>query len=130
MQANVGDTLLVHGRTVGQHDKVAEGLEVAKDLVAGHLSSPSGKVGAIAAGEAAIVEIDGRATGVYRDDSGRTHAVSAVCTHMGCLLGWNPVDLSWDCSCHGSRFATDGAVLHAPAIEPLATVRIEQEEPA
>ncbi|TXS51348.1 DUF1918 domain-containing protein [Streptomyces sp. t39] len=28
MQANVGDTLLVHGRTVGQHDKVAEVLEV------------------------------------------------------------------------------------------------------
>ncbi|MDQ0841662.1 DUF1918 domain-containing protein [Streptomyces sp. NPDC054847] len=28
MQANVGDTLLVHGRTVGQHDKVAEVVEV------------------------------------------------------------------------------------------------------
>jgi len=28
MEANVGDTLLVHGRTVGQHDKVAEVLEV------------------------------------------------------------------------------------------------------
>jgi Domain of unknown function (DUF1918) len=28
MQANVGDTLLVHGRTVGQHDRVAEVVEV------------------------------------------------------------------------------------------------------
>ncbi|ATW47638.1 DUF1918 domain-containing protein [Streptomyces xantholiticus] len=28
MQANVGDTLLVHGRTVGQHDKIAEVVEV------------------------------------------------------------------------------------------------------
>ncbi|ALC24269.1 DUF1918 domain-containing protein [Streptomyces pristinaespiralis] len=28
MQASVGDTLLVHGRTVGQHDKVAEVVEV------------------------------------------------------------------------------------------------------
>lgn len=28
MEANVGDTLLVHGRTVGQHDKVAEVVEV------------------------------------------------------------------------------------------------------
>jgi Rieske Fe-S protein len=109
---------------------VAEGLEVAKDLVGGHVASHSGKVGDIAIGEAAILEIDGRATGIYRDDSGRTHAVSAVCTHMGCLLGWNPVDRSWDCSCHGSRFATDGAVLHGPAIEPLEAVRIEQEEPA
>ncbi|MCA1660696.1 MAG: FAD-dependent oxidoreductase [Novosphingobium sp.] len=108
----------------------AEGLEVAKDLVAGHLDSHSGKAGEIDPGGAAIVEIDGRATGIYRDPAGRAHAVSAVCTHMGCLLGWNPVDRSWDCSCHGSRFAIDGAVLHGPAIEPLAPVRIEQEEPA
>ncbi|HET6356824.1 DUF1918 domain-containing protein [Streptomyces sp.] len=28
MQANVGDTLLVHGRIVGQHDKTAEVVEV------------------------------------------------------------------------------------------------------
>ncbi|MFF3459294.1 DUF1918 domain-containing protein [Streptomyces sp. NPDC002730] len=28
MQANVGDTLLMHGRTVGQHDKQAEVVEV------------------------------------------------------------------------------------------------------
>lgn len=28
MEANVGDTLLVHGRTVGQHDKTAEVVEV------------------------------------------------------------------------------------------------------
>ena len=109
---------------------VAEGLEVAKDLVGGHLAPHSGNAREIKPGKAAIVEIAGRATGIYRDESGRPHAVSAVCTHMGCLLGWNPVDRSWDCSCHGSRFATDGAVLHGPAIEPLEAVRIEQEEPA
>ncbi|MFJ2258789.1 DUF1918 domain-containing protein [Streptomyces sp. NPDC087844] len=28
MQATVGDQLLVHGRTVGQHDRVAEVIEV------------------------------------------------------------------------------------------------------
>ena len=28
MHANVGDQLLVHGRTVGQHDRVAEVTEV------------------------------------------------------------------------------------------------------
>lgn len=106
----------------------AAGLDVAKDLIGGHLAKHDGEIAGIAPGEAAIVDVAGRATGVYRDEQGGIHAVSAVCTHMGCLLGWNPIDLSWDCSCHGSRFAAHGAVLHGPAIEPLETVRIEQEE--
>ena len=37
------------------------------------------------------------------------------CPHMGCALKWNPQEHSWDCPCHGSRFATDGKVLDNPA---------------
>jgi Rieske Fe-S protein len=72
--------------------------------------------------EGAIVYSAGRAAGLYRDGDGLFRAVSAVCTHMGCMLGWNPVDRTWDCRCHGSRFAADGRVLHGPAVEPLAAV--------
>ena len=38
-----------------------------------------------------------------------------VCPHMGCALKWNPAEHSWDCPCHGSRFAQDGRVLNNPA---------------
>lgn len=37
------------------------------------------------------------------------------CPHMGCALKYNPREHSWDCPCHGSRFAEDGRVLDGPA---------------
>lgn len=37
------------------------------------------------------------------------------CPHLGCALKWNPYEHSWDCPCHGSRFAEDGKLLNSPA---------------
>lgn len=37
------------------------------------------------------------------------------CPHMGCALKYNPHERTWDCPCHGSRFAGDGTVLDGPA---------------
>lgn len=37
------------------------------------------------------------------------------CPHLGCALHWNAAEHSWDCPCHGSRFAADGRVLDNPA---------------
>jgi glycine/D-amino acid oxidase-like deaminating enzyme len=41
------------------------------------------------------------------------------CPHLGCALKWNPTERSWDCSCHGSRFAEDGKLLNNPAQKDL-----------
>ncbi|KSV58533.1 FAD-dependent oxidoreductase [Acetivibrio ethanolgignens] len=43
------------------------------------------------------------------------HKSPVRCSHMGCGLTWNPDEESWDCSCHGSRFAADGKLLDNPA---------------
>lgn len=103
---------------------IANAASVTADLVRGHLAPDTGPM-PTAPGEGGLVKIDGRVAGVFRDDAGALHAVSAVCTHMGCMLGWNPVDRTWDCPCHGSRFGTDGAVRHGPAVEPLAPIKLE-----
>ncbi|NJP77320.1 FAD-dependent oxidoreductase [Streptomyces sp. AA8] len=70
-------------------------------------------------GQGAVVRIEGRRCAVYREPSGAAHAVSARCTHLGCLVHFNDAERTWDCPCHGSRFATDGSVLHGPAVRPL-----------
>ena len=60
-----------------------------------------------------------RQVAVSRDADGTLHALSARCTHLGCIVNWNDAERSWDCPCHGSRFAPDGTVLQGPATEPL-----------
>lgn len=41
------------------------------------------------------------------------------CPHLGCALRYNRVEHSWDCACHGSRFAESGKVLENPANDDL-----------
>lgn len=62
----------------------------------------------------------GERLAVYRDPKGDLHAVSSVCTHLGCTVRFNHAETTWDCPCHGSRFAIDGRVLDGPATRALA----------
>jgi glycine/D-amino acid oxidase-like deaminating enzyme/nitrite reductase/ring-hydroxylating ferredoxin subunit len=70
-------------------------------------------------GEATVVQSNGKPLGVYRDEHGEVHAVSAVCPHMNCVVRWNDAEKTWDCPCHGSRFTHDGEVISGPAMEDL-----------
>ena len=73
----------------------------------------------IGRGSGGVLRRGGRPVAVYRDEQGRLHERSAVCTHLGCIVRWNDAEKSWDCPCHGSRFAPTGEVRHGPANEPL-----------
>jgi glycine/D-amino acid oxidase-like deaminating enzyme/nitrite reductase/ring-hydroxylating ferredoxin subunit len=78
---------------------------------------------AIRPGDGAVVEIGGEHCAAYRDENGLLRMVSALCPHRGCTVGFNDAEKTWECPCHGSRFATDGTLLQGPAQEPLAPAR-------
>lgn len=59
-----------------------------------------------------------------KDDQGKLHAVSSLCSHVGCDVEWNGEDKAWECPCHGSRFAPDGRVLRGPAMRPLSSADV------
>jgi len=65
------------------------------------------------------VERHGEQLAAFVDDGGELHTMSARCTHLGCIVDWNPAERTFDCPCHGSRFAGNGAVVNGPASRPL-----------
>ena len=43
------------------------------------------------------------------------YAVSAVCTHLGCITQWKPEENIIVCPCHGSEFERNGKKIQGPA---------------
>jgi glycine/D-amino acid oxidase-like deaminating enzyme/nitrite reductase/ring-hydroxylating ferredoxin subunit len=96
-------------------------LRVGAMFVGDRLRTPL-RVPELAPGEGRVIRDGRRPVAVARDADGTLHTVSATCTHLGCLVRWNAEEGTWDCGCHGSRFAVDGEVLEAPATSPLSPV--------
>jgi len=80
----------------------------------------------IPVGEGAVLRDGVSKRAVYRNEDGQLHAMSAVCTHLGCIVKWNTAEKSWDCPCHGSRFDSLGKVINGPATKELAPVDLRK----
>jgi cytochrome b6-f complex iron-sulfur subunit len=50
-------------------------------------------------------------------------ALSAVCTHLGCLVNWEPDARQIVCPCHAARFDLNGNVVGGPAPKPLQQIK-------
>ena len=76
----------------------------------------------LAAGEPFVPP--GRSVALFRDEEG-VHAISIVCTHLGCIV--KPTAAGFECPCHGSGFAADGTVTRGPAPQPLPWIKLTSD---
>ena len=76
--------------------------------------------------EGKIINQNNEKIAVYKDKTGKVHALSATCTHLGCDVDWNGEDKTWYCPCHGSYFNIDGKVLNGPAVKDLPKKELDE----
>jgi cytochrome b6-f complex iron-sulfur subunit len=55
---------------------------------------------------------------------GTVHALSLVCTHLGCLVEWNAERHQLTCPCHRAAFGLEGNVIEGPPPRPLPTFNV------
>jgi Rieske Fe-S protein len=61
-------------------------------------------------------------------NEGKVVVFAQNCSHLGCSVGFNKDEKTFDCPCHGSRFHLDGTVRHGPAAYPLSHLTWKQGE--
>lgn len=104
-------------RSLASRSLVRENANAARRFVADRLKLPGREaVEALERGEGTVVRMEGETLAVSRSEDGSLAAVSPRCTHLGCYVGWNSAERTWDCPCHGSRYLPDGSVIEGPAV--------------
>jgi cytochrome b6-f complex iron-sulfur subunit len=54
-------------------------------------------------------------------------AVSSICTHEGCTVGYKQSSNIIQCPCHGSQYDTSGTVITGPAPRALKSYTVTRE---
>ena len=67
-------------------------------------------------------------TGSSSSRSLESYALNAECTHLGCVVPWDPMQGKFICPCHGSQYDAKGSVLRGPAPGALRLAKVDIEE--
>jgi cytochrome b6-f complex iron-sulfur subunit len=76
-------------------------------------------------GKAHFFQYHGKPAVVLQPAPGDFVALSAVCTHLGCVIAWKEQAAEFECPCHGGRFSPEGQVLGGPPPAPLESFVVE-----
>lgn len=98
---------------------ITENLNIGKQYLEALKPADLRDVGSLQPGTGSLIEVHGKKLAVYKDARGNVTSLEPACTHMQCIVRWNPLEKSWDCPCHGSRFRAEGEVIEGPAISGL-----------
>ena len=74
-----------------------------------------------------VVYLPDRKLFIARNDNGFL-ALSARCTHLGCMVVWNRDHQMFLCPCHGGKFDAEGRNMEGPPPRPLALFEIRIDE--
>jgi cytochrome b6-f complex iron-sulfur subunit len=75
-------------------------------------------------GEAKFIQYAGSAAVLVRKQGGALIALSAVCTHMGCIVQWRKDQQEFLCPCHAGRYTVEGVVIAGPPPKPLVKLPV------
>lgn len=81
--------------------------------------------GDVVSGKAHFFQYRGKPAVVMQPSPGNFVALSAVCTHLGCVVAWQEKAGEFLCPCHGGRFAANGQVLGGPPPKPLESLVVQ-----
>lgn len=71
-------------------------------------------------GGAKFFELGGASAVLVRKPGGALIALSAVCTHLGCIVQWEKEQQDFLCPCHGGHYSAEGAAISGPPPKALA----------
>ena len=112
----------------GTWDYLKENLDYPYYMIKDRLAAAEGKtLRSVTRGNGKIIKLKGQRVAAFRDQKGTITTLNPACTHLGCIVHWNPADSTWDCPCHGSRFQPTGEVLAGPAESPLEKVSLGED---
>ena len=78
----------------------------------------------IAEGTATFFPFAGSSAVLVRKRNGELIALSAICTHLGCIVQWQKDRQEFLCPCHAGHFTADGAVTSGPPPKPLTRLPV------
>ena len=79
----------------------------------------AGAFSSLPVGDARFVHHGNDPVFVVRVSESQVMAVSAICTHMRCVLRWDKDSSTFQCPCHDGSFDRKGNVLSGPPKKPL-----------